>query len=148
MITFGEAVHFTACLDWCCRYALSDPFDEHFQSLCYCHKHSCRDKTVVACDSFFRGLLETSLAFLGEKTIQATFTPSDGSIEKKTGRVVYLRFNKVRIKSGESDEMVDVDWDKAGLDDLDVNFLDLLDRLRDSYFNHLRLRKHLYLDRN
>jgi hypothetical protein len=57
------------CLDWSCRHALSDPFEEPFQSLCGCHEHTCRDKTVVECDSFFRDLFETSLAFVGEKTI-------------------------------------------------------------------------------
>jgi hypothetical protein len=37
---------------------------------------------------------------------------------------------------------------RAGVDHLDVNLLFLPDRLRDCYSNHLRLRKHLYLDRN
>jgi hypothetical protein len=48
------------------------------------------------------------------------------------GRVDYLRFDKVRIKREESEGMVDADWDKAGLDSLDVNLLLLSDRLRDS----------------
>jgi hypothetical protein len=75
---------------------------------------------------------------------------------QKTGRVGYLRFDKVRIKREESEGMVgidvdvgidvvDIDWDKAGLDSSGVNLLLLSDRLRDC---HLRLRKHLYLDRN
>jgi hypothetical protein len=46
------------------------------------------------------------------------------------------------------DVNVDVDWDKAGLDRSDVNLLVLSNRLRDCYSNHLRLRKHFYLDRN
>jgi hypothetical protein len=137
------------CLDWCCQYALSDPFDENFQSLCDDHAHSCRDELVVECDSFFHDLIEASLAFVGEKTIKATFT-IDGT--QRTGRVDYLRFDKVRIKREESDEVVgvdiDIDWDKAGLHNSDVNLLVLSDRLRDCYYNHLRLRKHLYLDRN
>ena len=45
-------------------------------------------------------------------------------------------------------DVVYVDWDKAGLESSDVNLLLLSDRLRDCHFNHLRLRKHLYLDRN
>jgi hypothetical protein len=116
MITFGfysSLSPISECLDWCCRYALSDPFDENFQSLRGCHKHTCRDKTVVSCDCFFRDLIETSLACVGEKTNQAKFKSDDGI--EKTGRVAHLRFDKVRIKSGESDEMVDgdVDWDKS-----------------------------------
>jgi hypothetical protein len=50
------------CLDWCCQYVLSDPFDVDFQSLCDDHKLSCRDEMFVECDSFFHDLIETSLA--------------------------------------------------------------------------------------
>jgi hypothetical protein len=94
------------------------------------------------------------LAFVGEKRIIATFATIDGI--QKTGRVDYLRFDKVRIEMEESEGIdggvdigfVDVDWDKAGLESSDVNLLLLSDRLRDYYSNHLRLRKHLYPDRN
>jgi hypothetical protein len=106
----------------------------------------------VQCDSFFLGLIEKSLAVVGEKTIIATFTTIDGI--QKTGR-----FDKVRIKREESEGMAgidvdvgidvaDVDCDKAGLDSSGVNLLLLSDRLRDCHSNHFRLRKHLYLDRN
>jgi hypothetical protein len=94
------------------------------------------------------------LAFVGEKRIIATFATIDGI--QKTGRVDYLRFDKVRIEMEESEGIdggvdigfVDVDWDKAGLESSDVNLLLFFDRLRDYYSNLLRLRKHLYPDRN
>jgi hypothetical protein len=44
--------------------------------------------------------------------------------------------------------VVNVDWDKASPESSDVNLLVLSDRLRDCYSNHVRLRKHLYRDRN
>jgi hypothetical protein len=43
---------------------------------------------------------------------------------------------------------VDVDWGNTGLDNSDVNLLLSSDRLRDYHSNHLRLRKHGYLDQN
>jgi hypothetical protein len=89
------------------------------------------------------------LTIVAEKTIKATITLNG---TQRTGCVDYLRFDKVHIKLEESDGVVgidvDVEWDKAGLNNSDVNLLVLSDRLRDCYYNHLRLRKHLYLDRN
>jgi hypothetical protein len=106
-------------------------------------------------DAFFFDSIEKSLAFVGEKTIIASFTTINGI--QKQGRVDYLHFDKIRIKREESVEMVGinvdvggdvVDWDKAGLSSSDVILLLLSDRLRDCYSNHLRLGKRLYLDRN
>jgi hypothetical protein len=54
----------------------------------------------------------------------------------------------VGLDVGIGGDVVDVDWDKAGLENSDVNLLLLSDRLRDCHSNHLRLRQHLYLDRN
>jgi hypothetical protein len=100
--------------------------------------------------AFFLDSLEKSLAFVREKTIKAT-TRID--VMQKAGRVDYLRFDKGRIKGK-------MKWLALMSTSLtltltltgtrlasDVNLLVLSDSLRDCYSNHLRLRKHLYLDR-
>jgi hypothetical protein len=98
--------------------------------------------------AFFLDSLEKSLAFVREKTIKATTTID---VMQKAGRVDYLRFDKGRIKGK-------MKWLALMSTSLtltltgtrlasDVNLLVLSDSLRDCYSNHLRLRKHLYLDR-
>jgi hypothetical protein len=53
-IFYQSLAKVNACSDWCCRLALSDPFDEDLQSACDDHEHSHRDQTLLACDEFFR----------------------------------------------------------------------------------------------
>jgi hypothetical protein len=77
-------------------------------------------KRVCNCDSFQLGIPR------GE-AINATFTPIDGIQKQDASKISALTKT-------------------TGVDNSDMKLLVLSDRLRDCYSNHLRLRKHLYVD--
>jgi hypothetical protein len=135
----------STCIDWCCRYALSDPFDEDFQSLCDDHQHTSRDKTLVECDKFFDGLIKDSYVKVASKLPSMQVKTTRG--EEKQGTAVHLRGGLVRIKTV-GGPVVDIRWDHTDLSYSDLNLLCLTDYIIKCRDKHLRYRKHLYLDRN
>jgi hypothetical protein len=43
----------SACVDWCCQHALSDPMDEDFISACDDHDHTSHDKRIERWNALF-----------------------------------------------------------------------------------------------
>jgi hypothetical protein len=68
---YQSLAQINTCSDWCCRLALSDPFDEDLQSACDDHEHSHRDQTLLVCDEFFRRIILDGQVLVGEKEFPA-----------------------------------------------------------------------------
>jgi hypothetical protein len=66
-IFYQSLAKVNACSDWCCRLALSDPFDEDLQSACDAHEHSHRDQRLLACDECFRIVILDGQVLVVEK---------------------------------------------------------------------------------
>jgi hypothetical protein len=133
------------CLDWCCMFALSDPFDKDFQGHCD-HTHLRRDATVVECDNFLISLKRDSQMLVGSKIFGVKYVRIDGDVEEE-GTVQYLRYGKLRIKPASGGAEVDIAWNMAGLSNDQLNLLALTDFIDGCITSHKRYRRHLYLDR-
>jgi hypothetical protein len=135
------------CLDWCCRLALSDTFDEDLQTLCDGHhEHSERDQTLLACDEFFHKTIFECQVLVDEKEFPVQII-NDGT-ETVLGKAQHLRDGLVRVKGAIDAPVITIPWDKANMSHHHLNMLSLCDCLRKCYDDHLRYRRHLYLDRN
>ena len=131
-----------ACSDWCCRLALSDPFDEDLQSACDDHEHSHRDQTLLTSDDFFRRIILYGQVLVGEKEFPVQMN-SGGS-----ARAQHLRDGLFRVEGPVDAPAVDIPWNQSSMSHHDLNMLSLCDCIRKCYDDHLRYRRHLYLDRN
>jgi hypothetical protein len=130
-------------VDWCCRFALSDPFDDDLQSRCDNHNHTERDSTVIECDELFREMIYDSQVMVVNRVFSTTATVGDATIK---GVVKHLRFGS--ICTAATGSIFYVSWNHTDLNHLALNLLSLTDSIRKRIENHLRYRRHLYLDRN
>jgi hypothetical protein len=108
----------SVCVDWCCRFALSDPFDDDLQSRCGDHDHTERDSTVIECDELFRKMIHDSEVMVAEK-VGATIK----------GVVKHLRSGSICIAATDG-SIVNVSWDRTDLNHLALNLLSLTDSIR------------------
>jgi hypothetical protein len=133
-------------LDWCCQFALSDPFEEALQSMCEDHQHSHRDKTVLECESLFDQLINDAYKLVAGKTFGVRFDDTNGT--NVQGTVLHVRSGIVAIKRGDNGAIIYVSWIKTDLSHGALNLLVLADYIRSCQGRHIRYRRHLYLDRN
>jgi hypothetical protein len=127
---------------WCCRLALPDPFDEDLQSACDDHEHSHRDQRVLACEELFRRIILDGQVLVGETEFPVQMN-NGGS-----ARAQHLRDGLIRVKGTIDVSAVDIPWNQSSMSHHDLNMLSLCDCIRKCYDDHLRYRRHLYLDRN
>jgi hypothetical protein len=134
----------SVCVDWCCRFALSDPFDDDLQSGCDNHDHTERDSTVIECDELFRKMIYDSQVMVANRVFSTTATVGEAKIE---GVVKHLRSGSICI-AATAWSIVNVSCDHTDLNHLVLNLLSLTDLIRKCIENHVRYRRHLYLDRD
>jgi hypothetical protein len=127
----------SACSDWCCRLALSDPFDEDLQSACDDYEHSHRDQTLLACDEFFRRIILDGQVLVGEKEFPVQIN-NGGS-----ARAQHLRDGLIRVEGPIDAPAVDIPWNQSSMSHHQLNMLSLCDSIRKCYDDHLRYRRHL-----
>jgi hypothetical protein len=65
-----------------------------------------------------------------------------------SARAQHLRDGLIRVKCPIDAPAVDIPWNQSSMSHHDLNMLSLCDCIRKCYDDHLRYRRHLYLDRN
>jgi hypothetical protein len=137
----------SVCVDWCCRFAMSDPFDVKFQSLCDDHDHTERDRRVIECDELFRKMINDSEVMVAEKVFSVTATVGDEGATIK-GVVQHFRSGSVCIKTATDGSIVNVSWEDTDLNPLASNLLLLTDSIRACNEIHLGYRRNFYQERS
>jgi hypothetical protein len=135
------------CYDYCCRFAMSDPFDVNHQSLCDNHEHTGRDRSVIELDELFRTMIHDSQVMVAEKVFNVTATVGDKGATI-SGMVQHFRDGTVCIKTAFDGSIVNVSWKDTDLSPLATNLLLLTGSIRKCNENHLAYRSHFYRERS
>lgn len=131
------------CIHWCTTWALSDPANDDFYQKCN-HDHTESDEMVVKCDIFFNNLLKVCDELLKKKK----FVYFVNGVEHRIKNIRKGIATVLNSETGMTGSFLWTECEKHGFAREEINFLVLREEISRLQDRHLRLRCHLYLDRN